>query len=367
MQSRADVQAIVTAAVAPMMQQYAIPGMAVGVISNGHAYVFNFGVASKATGRPVTDDTLFEIGSVSKTFNATLAAFAQQTGNLSLSAMASAYFPALRGSAFDHVSLAELGTYTPGGMPLQVPDGIGNDVQLIAYLKAWKPAYAPGTVRTYSNVSIGLLGFITANTLHADYAALLQNRMFPALGLKHSFLEIPSAEAANYAQGYEDDGTPIRLKEDVLTPEAAGVRITAADMLRFLAINIGSVRVDAAWREAALATHTGYFRTDAGGMVQDLVWEQYSLPVRLSALEAGNSYTMIMDPHPVSAITPPTPPRGDVLLDKTGSTNGFGAYVACIPADRVAIVLFADKDYPIPARGSAAYRILSGLHAAGLK
>jgi beta-lactamase class C len=111
------------------------------------------------------------------------------------------------------------------------------------------------------------------------------------------------------------------------------------------------------------ATHTGYFQTKSGGMVQDLVWEQYRLPVTLSALETGNSYDVILEPHQVKAISPSLPPRVDVLLDKTGSTNGFGAYVAFIPADGVAVVLLANKNYPIPARVSAAYEILTRLNA----
>jgi len=356
--------AIVATAITPLMTQYTIPGMAVGVFANGHGYVFDYGVASLATRQPVTANTLFEIGSISKTFNATLAAYAQSRGDLSLLDMASAYIPALRGSAFDQVSLTDLGTYTPGGMPLQVPDGINNDAELLAYFKHWKPAYAPGTVRTYSNLSIGLLGLITARTMHADYAALLQKLMFPALGLRHSFMDIPAGEAANYAEGYEEDGTPIRLTQDVLTPETAGVRITAGDLLRFLAINMGRAGVDQAWQRAAIATHEGYDQTNIGGMVQDLVWEQYNLPVTLPALEAGNGYAMIMDPHPVTPITPPSPPRMNVLLDKTGSTNGFGAYVAFMPAAGIAVVLLANKDYPIPARVAAAYQILTRVNAA---
>jgi beta-lactamase class C len=361
--TKPGIGAIVAAAITPVMKQYGIPGMAVGVVSGGHEYVFTYGVASKVTGLPVTDDTLFEIGSISKIFNATLASYAQLEGDLSLSNMASQYLPSLRGTAFDKVSLIELGTYTPGGMPLQVLDGIDNNAKLFAYYKAWKPAYAPGTERTYSNLSIGLLGLIAAKTMHADYTTLLQNQMFPALGLHHSFMSIPASEAANYAQGYEDDDTPIRMTFDPLTPETGGVRITAGDLLRFLAINMGDVSVDTAWQRAVTATHTGYFQTKSGGMVQDLVWEQYRWPVTLSALEAGNSYGVILDPHPVAVISPPLPPRMDVLLDKTGSTNGFGAYVALIPADGVAVVLLANKNYPIPARVSVAYQILTRLNA----
>jgi len=356
-----DVNEIVASAVKPIMKQYDIPGMAVGVTFNGRDYVFDYGVASKATRRPVTADTLFEIGSISKTFNATFAMLAQANGDLSLSDMASKYMPSLRGSAFDKVSLADLGTYTAGGLPLQVPDQIHTNAQLFAYFKAWKPGYAPGTTREYSNPSIGFLGFITAATLHVDYANFLQSRMFPALGLDHSYLNIPASQMKNYAEGYEDDGTPIRMTEGVLWAEVVGVRTTAADLLRWLGINMTLVKIDPQWRRAALATHTGYDQLQPGRMMQDLVWEQYDLPVTLADLQAGNGYDVLMKPQPVTAFVPPLPPRPDVLLDKTGSTNGFGAYVAYIPAKRIGVVLLANKNYPIPARVAAAYEILNQL------
>ncbi len=66
------------------MKQYGIPGMAVGVTIGGTHYLFNYGVASKATKARVEPSTLFEIGSITKTFTASLTSYAQLTGKLSL-------------------------------------------------------------------------------------------------------------------------------------------------------------------------------------------------------------------------------------------------------------------------------------------
>src|SRR5947208_11884557 len=100
-------------------------------------YVFDYGVASAETGKPVTQRTLFEIGSVSKTFTATLAEYAQLNGHLRLSDPTQTYLPSLRGSAFGKVSLLNLGTHTPGGLPLQVPDEVHDNAQLLQYFSTW--------------------------------------------------------------------------------------------------------------------------------------------------------------------------------------------------------------------------------------
>ena len=102
-----------------MMQTYAIPGMAIAISHKGQQHFFEYGVASRESGQAVDRHTLFELGSVSKLFTATLGAYAEARGTLNLSDNASQYLPALQGSAFDHISLLDLATYTPGGLPLQ--------------------------------------------------------------------------------------------------------------------------------------------------------------------------------------------------------------------------------------------------------
>ena len=93
-------------------------------------------------------------------------------------------------------------------------------------------------------------------------------------------------------------------------------------------------------------------------MTQDLIWEQYPYPVQLKTLLAGNSSHMLLDATPVRAIVPPEKPRDDVWIDKTGTTNGFAAYVAFVPSRHLGIVVLADKSYPIDDRVRLAYKIL---------
>jgi beta-lactamase class C len=356
---------LVTQAITPLMQRYGVPGMAVGIIINSHSYCYDYGVASRATGKPVSRDTLFEIGSISKTFTATLASYAQVTGQLALSDTPGKYLPALRGSSFDHVSVLNLATHTSGGLPLQVPDEISNDAQLMAYYQNWKPAYAAGTYRTYSNPGIGMLGLVAAKSMHQQFDTLMERTLFPGLGLKHTYLQLPKAQADNYAQGYTMTDVPVRMTPGVLASEAYGIRTTAADLLRFIAANMQLLDLDRKLQAALVDTHTGYYRI--GAMTQDLVWEQYRYPAELDELLAGNSAGIIFDANPVTGLSPPLPPQADVLINKTGSTNGFGAYMAFVPGKKIGVVLLANKSYPIEARVSAAFEILTQLDGGALR
>jgi beta-lactamase class C len=99
-------------------------------------------------------------------------------------------------------------------------------------------------------------------------------------------------------------------------------------------------------------------------MVQGLGWEQYPYPIPLERLLAGNAPPMILESNPATAIpaapapaqaapavpgqaAPPVPARA-VLFNKTGSTNGFGAYAAFVPRKRIGIVMLANRNFPIP-------------------
>ncbi|WP_287496540.1 PNC family class C beta-lactamase [Pandoraea sp. CB10b_02] len=355
----AEVRSLVDQTVEPLMARQQIPGMAVGVAFDGKSYVFDYGVADKADNRPVTPDTLFEIGSVSKTFTATLATYAQGAGALSLRDKTSRFIPEVAGTPFGNISLVNLATHTTGGMPLQVPDDVTTDEQLLQYLEAWKPAQPAGTVRTYSNVSIGMLGRIVARAMRGDFATLMTQHVFRPLELGHTYLRVPADQMQHYAWGYGKDGNPVRVSPGLLEAEAYGVKTTAGDLLRFVNANLGKPVFDHRLRHAIYAARTGYFFDKP--MTQDLIWEQYPYPVSVETLLEGNSAKMAYEPTPVREFSPPMAPTPVAWVNKTGSTNGFGAYVAFVPSRQMGIVMLANKNYPIDERVRAAHRILTVL------
>ncbi|MHC8408361.1 class C beta-lactamase [Pseudomonas sp. TMB3-21] len=348
---------LVNAAVEPVMRQQQIPGLVVAITVKGQPRFFNYGVTSKEAGEPVTPDTLFEIGSLSKTFTATLAAYAQATGKLSLSDKASQILPTLRGSAFDGISVLQLGTYSAGGLPLQFPSEADAPDRMLGYFKDWQPVYPAGTHRQYSNPSLGLFGYLAAQRMGAPFDEVMMNTVLPKLGLKHTWLKVPPDQMGLYAQGYNKDGKPVRVGPGALDSQAYGIKTSAADLIRYVQANLQPKGLEASMQQAIATTHTGYYKV--GEMTQGLGWEIYPYPVTLEQLLAGNSTSMAMEPHKVEWLNPPQLQPDNALYNKTGSTGGFGAYAAYVPSKDIGVVILANKNFPIPERIKIAHHLLT--------
>ena len=353
----AKIRSIVDGTIGPLISRHDVPGMAVALTVDGQSYVFNYGVSSKENLAPVTESTIFEVGSISKMFTTTLAALGHVTGRLSLDEHPGHYLPRLKGRPIDRATLVHLGTYTAGGLPLQFPDAIGDDVAVQAYFRDWKAINRPGTVRQYSNPSIGLLGVVTAVAMKDHFASLIETQLLRKLGMGHTFIKVPPQAMADYAWGYRE-GKPVRASPGPLDEQTYGIKSTASDLLRFVQANIDPSGLDASLRQAIGITQVGRFRV--AGMVQGFGWEQFPYPLSRELLLGGNSEEIIFDPNPALPVVSQGAAESR-LFDKTGSTGGFGAYVAFVPAKRIGLVMLANKNFPIPARIEAAYAILSQL------
>ncbi|MDR6711067.1 beta-lactamase class C [Pseudomonas hunanensis] len=354
-----DLQRQVDAIIEPLMREHAVPGMAVAVFANGQPHYFTYGVANKAERQPVSRETVFEVGSLSKTYTATLAALASAEGKLDLDAPASRYQPALANAPLGRASVLEFGAYSADCLPLQFPDEVTTDAQALAFYQAWQPRTEHGTRRCYSNPSLGLFGDLAARAQQQPFAQLMSQSVLPQLGLKHTYLQVPAEAQSLYAQGYDAEDRPVRVNPGVFADEAYGIKTNIVDALHYVRLQLQPETLTPVQQRAIALTHTGYFKV--GDMTQSLGWERYAYPVALDTLLKGNGASMVREPQVTTRLTPASPPQPAAWYNKTGATAGFGAYVAFIPSKGVGIALLANRNYPNEARVEAAYRILSGL------
>ncbi|MEW7866706.1 class C beta-lactamase [Aeromonas diversa] len=345
----------VDGAVRPLMKEHRIPGMAVAVLADGRMNFFNYGVTSLADPRPVTKGTLFELGSVSKTFTGLLGAYLVAEGRFAYDDPVSRHMPALAGSAFDRITMVQAATYSAGGLPLQFPDAVQDEAGMLAYFRDWKPGHPAGSVRQYSNPSIGLFGNVAARSAGAPFATLMEQTLLPRLGLSDTYLTVPAAAMGRYAFGHSAEDQTVRVSPGMFDAEAYGIKSSSADLLRYLEA-FGRAPADPALGKAMVDVQQPRYRV--GPMQQGLGWEVYSYPVSRQDLLAGNAREVSFGVQPTG---PVTPIEGSRLINKTGSTGGFGAYLLAVPERGIGIVLLANRNYPIPARVDTAYTILEAV------
>src|SRR4051794_9098882 len=214
--------------------RFGLPGLTLGVSTpDGFSTVLDFGHANADAGSPITADTLFQIGSISKSMTSTLLHQFAAEGRLNLGDRISAImpqFPLPRRNAITVPHMLDHTAGLPGESPL-VPDG-----------GLWT-AYAPGAHWHYSNTAYDMLGKLAEHIGGKPLSRLLAERIFAPLGMRRSHGAIIGADRTMYAQGYEEaDPTGVFVWGLPLAPAAwvdvtfgaGSVASTADDMTRYL-------------------------------------------------------------------------------------------------------------------------------------
>lgn len=233
----------------PLLEQGWLKSACVGVTIDGHQQVFAFGQVRP--GGPAPDaDTVYEIGSITKTMTAVLTSDAILRGEARLEDTVAALLPGTQLPSYQGraITVLDLLTHTSGlpTIPSDFAEGAdpanpyatyGADRMLVS-LAAYTLTRAPGSAYEYSNQGFALLGHTLAQRTGQSWERLLAQRLLGPLGMSDSGLALSPAQAARFAPGHNVDGEPQSPWEFLVYDACGAVRSTVRDMLRFVQAQI---------------------------------------------------------------------------------------------------------------------------------
>jgi CubicO group peptidase (beta-lactamase class C family) len=289
------------------------PLVVIGVVDGEKSEIKGYGLEN---GRAPDEHTLFEIGSITKTFTALLLARAVNAHEVRLDEPVAELLPGVRVPSRNRkqITLEDLATQH-SGLPrlptnfapahLADPYRDYDAGRLESFLNTYELTRDPGAEYEYSNLGVGLLGFALGKRA-GGYEKLLQVGVLMPLGMTASGLR-PRDTDAHLAKGHDTLGNPVSNWHFDALAACGGIVSDASDMLKYVKANL-DVRT-ALWPAVQLA-QTPRASVDASRRI-GLVWMQ--------TLQGQTS-----------------------LIWHDGMTGGYAATLALVPAQRRGVVVLTN-------------------------
>lgn len=277
--SAADRKAAVDQLVQPVLDAGAIQGIVVAVIEDGKTQVFGYG---KAVGDHAPDaSTIFEIGSVSKTFTTLALAEMAERKMVALEDPVRKYLPAdavpaaREGDA--EIRLVDLASQH-SGLP-RLPNNLHPKDPANPYVD-YTPALLYQFLSTqtlhlpsnpgflYSNLGMGLLGHALTLRYGKSYEQMIVDLVAEPLGLNDTRVTLHADQQKRFATGYDADGAPVHTWEFDALAGAGALRSTAADLVKYLQAHLNPPEK---LKVAIELTHTETHKIGANGGI-GLAW-----------------------------------------------------------------------------------------------
>ena len=324
LQAQVNIEQIVKEKVQPILPKNDMGGgVAVAVWMNGKTSFFNYGMADNAQNRPVTADSIFNLGSVGKVFATTLLAQAVKNGELSLDDPVAKYVTELqRGGDVRRITLGQLASHS-SGLPNRPQEyetwdkGRYTWPDFVRFLNSWKasPNHEPGLQYLYSDAAMVLLRVALERRFNTRFAALMHQRLTGPLGMTSTALPLPRDLLGRAVQGYNPSGRPLgRPGMEGGTfqwPGSGQIYSSSRDMATFLAANLGELPGHGPIENAMAFAHQGVF-TVSPRLTIGLAWQIVS---------AGNF----------------------TIMDKNGGLNNTSTYIGFAPQKKLGVVILVNR------------------------
>jgi CubicO group peptidase (beta-lactamase class C family) len=298
-------------------------GIVVGLIGPQGRRLVAFGTMAAGDQRPVSGDTVFDVGSLTKVFTALLLADMAHRGEVSLEAPVGRYLPASGVKVPERggrpIALVDLATHT-SGLPLRPTNLVSTDpgnkyagytVDLMYQCLSSLAAVGDrGTRYEYSNLGYGLLGHALARRAERSYAELVRARITGPLGLEDTRIDLTPGMGARLAAGYDNDLAPAPHWDFGALESAGALRSTANDLLSFLEAVLG-------YRKTGLAPAMSSMLATRrpGGMPPST-----QIALAWNVLSSG----------------------GRLIAWKNGSVSGYRSFLGYDPSARIGVVALAN-------------------------
>jgi len=285
----ADLKTKIDRAVQHLITEKKCVGLVVGTVQGDRTNVFGYGRVSLDSDRAPDGETVYEIGSITKTFTALMLADMAEKGLVKLDDPIRLYLPAdvkVPTRKGKEITLLHLATHT-SGLPRVDASGrrrlkailagnIANPYKsyeakdLYRFLSTYELTRDIGAGNEYSNLGMGLLGHLLARRANMSYEQLLVKRICDPLGMKSTRITLSAELRGRLATAYVTTSMPaVNWDFDVLAGCGA-IRSTANDMLRYLSAHLGLLK--SPLQAAMNACHEVRCKTEDKSMDQALGW-----------------------------------------------------------------------------------------------
>lgn len=300
----------------------ALVGIVIGVVDETGENYYSFGRKSLDSNDRPDENTIFDIGSISKTFATTMLADMVARGEISYHEPISSYLPSevdvpRRGET--EITPWHLATHSSGlpwqptaVFPSDIWDTYGDYSQTDFYneLSQAELLFDVGSRSEYSSFGLGLLGNVLEIKANRTFEELLTERVTEVLSMPSTTSILTPETRENLAEGHSYL-IPTYSYVNSVFPAGGAMKSSAKDMLRYLSANMGLI--DSPLYEAMKSTHTVAFQDGVSSFGQALGWWVES---------SGSSDVMV----------------------HTGKTHGYHSVTGFIPAEKRGVVVLANSN-----------------------
>jgi CubicO group peptidase (beta-lactamase class C family) len=337
-----DLAASIDKAAAAAVASGESPGLQVAVIKDGRpVLVKSYGSANLEQRVPVSNDSVFRIGSVTKQFTAVALLLLAEEGKVSLQDKLSKYYPNFPRA--DDITLEEMLHHTSGIYNYTSAPNFANDgmvrrttdemVEFIAKLPKTQD-FEPGTNWSYSNSAYFILGGVVEKAAGAPLATVFKTKLFTPLGMAHSALDDETELVPGRVHGYSG-AAPGKFTNaafiSMSIPGGAGsVRSTASDLAKWNAALYGGKILKPASLAAMLTPGRLNNGEPSGGAMAKMM-AAAGAPAAAQSKKQEYGYALFLSQD-----------EGHRKIDHGGGIYGFNASLSEFPDDHATVVVLSN-------------------------